>query len=201
MMQRPKTVIIIGAPGSGKDTQAFALTKKFGYFTLVTGDLFRAEISRRTPIGINMQQIMDKGELLPADLVNEVVEQELLRHKSTIQAVGLIFNGHPRLLEEVDDVERLIDRYELRPDLAVLLDVAEENLLTRLIARGRTDDTPDVVRRRIDIYNKDTGPVIDYYQKQNKITVIDGNPPPEHVTESLLALFATFSDRTDAHET
>lgn len=193
MNRRPKTVILLGAPGSGKDTQALALAKAFGYFILATGDLFRAEIAHGTPIGKKMQEVMDRGELLPAELVNKVVEQELERHKSTIQSVGLLFDGHPRLKEEVDEVERLIDRYELRPDLGVLLDVSDENLLARLKSRGRGDDAPEVARHRIEVYKKETGPVIEYYRARNKLKVIDGNPSIRQVTKNLLELFGTFT--------
>ena len=193
MTTRPTTVILLGPPGSGKDTQAMVLAKEYGYFILVTGDLFRAEIANQTPVGEKMQEIMGKGELLSAKLVDKIVSQELERHKSVILANGILFDGHPRLKEEIADVERLIDRYQIRPDLAVLLDVAEENLLQRLTARGREDDQPDVARHRIDVYKKETGPVIDYYKERGKLKVVDGNPAIEQVTEQLLSLFAAFS--------
>jgi adenylate kinase len=183
----PQVLILLGAPGSGKDTQAFALAKHFGYFVLVTGDLFRSEVAHETPAGKKMKEIKDKGELLPADTVGEIVEAELERHKSTIEANGLLFDGYPRLEDEIADCERLIERFGLGPDLAILLDVRDKELLKRLAARGRADDSPEVARERIAVYRHETAPVIEYYRGKKKLLVIDGNPPIDKVTENLLS--------------
>ena len=181
----PKTLILLGPPGSGKDTQAFALAKHVGYFVLVTGDLFRSEIAHKTPVGKSMQEIMDKGGLLPAEMVRGVIEAELERHRSTIEANGLLFDGFPRTADEIQDAEGLIDTFRLRPDLAVLLDVREKEVLRRLAARGRADDEPAVAKHRLLVYHKETGPVVEHYRKVGKLLVVDGNPGIEEVTAKL----------------
>lgn len=182
----PKTVILLGPPGSGKDTQAFALAKRFGYFVLITSDLFRAEISHGTAAGKAMQKIMDQGGLLPAAIVGQVIADEMERHRSTISANGILFDGFPRTRDEIGDAERLIDRYHGRPDLAILLEVHEEELLRRLKRRGRPDDSLDIARERLRLFKKETTPVIDYYREAGRLIAVDGNPAVEEVTKNLL---------------
>lgn len=190
METRPKAIILLGPPGSGKDTQALILAKEFGYFILTTGDLFRAEIAQQTPLGKSIKGIVERGELVPSATVNNVINQELARHQKIIQSTGIIFNGYPRLPDEVTHAERHLNRHKLTPLLAIYLDVDDQELLKRLVARAsaeqRKDDTPQVAGHRIEVYKKETAPILDHYQKQGTLLRVDGNPPISNVSQSLL---------------
>jgi len=184
----PKTIILLGPPGSGKDTQAFALARKFGHFVLVTGDLFRAKAEEATDVGRRLASFMSRGELVPSDLATLSVAEELERHQGTLRANGLLLNGYPRNGQEAEDCERLLTTYNLRPEVAVLLDVSDEEVRARLAARGRPDDAPEVVEHRLAVYREETSPVIEHYRKKGKLLTVDGNPSVRQVTKTLIAV-------------
>ena len=196
MRLRPRTLLVLGPPGSGKDTQTEALSRRYGYYVLETGDLFRSASDQNTPFGRRIRSIIRRGDLVPAALVNDLIDQEIARHLPTIEEKGLLLNGYPRLAEEVTHLEVLLDRFRLRPLLALFLSVEEEELVGRLTTRarreGREDDTPEVIRHRLRVFREETAPILDFYRKRGELVEIDGNPPIEEVTRAVVAAVETW---------
>jgi adenylate kinase len=182
-------IILFGPPGAGKGTQAKQLISQYGLVQISTGDLLRAEKAAGTKLGLEAKQYMDKGHLVPDAVVIGMVENKMLADKG---AKGFIFDGFPRTVAQAEALDVMLKAHGLSISTVILLEVDIEELVSRLIKRaqieGRTDDTPETIRTRYDVYLKETLPVADYYKKQHKTHTLNGIGEVEVIRRQILAL-------------
>jgi len=169
-------LILFGPPGSGKGTQAEKLVAKYGLIHLSTGNLLREEINRQTPLGLEAKSIMDKGHLVPDEVVIGMIDNSLELHK---EAKGFLFDGFPRTAAQALALDKLLVLKKTAIHVVLALDVSEEELVKRLLNRGKTsgrsdDQDESVIRKRFAVYSNDTAPVADYYKKAKKFQAIRG---------------------------
>jgi adenylate kinase len=169
-------LILFGPPGSGKGTQSDKLVAKYELVHLSTGNLLREEIAARTPLGLQAMKFMDKGQLVPDEVVIGMVDSHFDKHKD---ARGYLFDGFPRTVAQAKALDQLLELKKTGINNVLILDVDEEELLKRLILRGKTSGRSDdadegILRSRQDVYKKETLPVAAYYSKAGKVTNIDG---------------------------
>jgi adenylate kinase len=173
--------LIFGPPGSGKGTQSVRLAEKFNLIHLSTGDMLRAEIASGTELGKKMSLIMSKGELVPDEVVIEMIAYKIDNSKGS---AGFLFDGFPRTVAQTVSLEKMLNERGMKIDKMLVLDVDHDELVERLIARaelsGRPDDKdPAVIENRIDVYKEKTEPIINYcsrkglYQQVNGMGTID----------------------------
>lgn len=169
-------LILFGPPGSGKGTQSEKLIAKYGLKHLSTGDLLRYEISRQTPLGKEAQNFMDKGQLVPDEVVIGMISSAL---DDNPDARGFLFDGFPRTPAQAEALDELLKRKKAPIAVMLALDVSEEELVKRLVKRGETsgrsdDNNENVIRARILEYRTKTAIVADYYKQFNKVVMIKG---------------------------
>lgn len=169
-------IILFGAPGCGKGTQAELLKEKYGVEHISTGAVIRSEIERGTELGLSMQEYIAKGELAPDSIVVGMVKNYICEHRD---AKGNIFDGFPRTTAQAEAFDELLKAEGLSVSVMIYMDVPEQELVNRILLRGkdsgRADDaSEDVIRNRIKIYREQTVVVADYYSKQGKYVAIDG---------------------------
>ncbi len=168
--------LIFGPPGSGKGTQSVRLAEKFNLTHLSTGDMLRAEISAGTDLGKKMSTIMAKGELVPDEVVIEMIATKI---DNTKDSAGFLFDGFPRTVAQTVSLEKMLKDRGMKIDSMLVLDVDHDELVKRLIARaelsGRPDDKdPVVIENRIDVYKEKTEPIIDYCRKKGIYQPVNG---------------------------
>ena len=174
-------LIIIGAPGSGKGTQAELIQENFGIRHLSTGAQIRKEIANGTKLGLLAEPYVEAGSLVPDELVHEIVETAIQENKN-----GLVFDGYPRSLAQDETLEKLLAKYE-QPAVKFLiyLPVDKEKLLERVLERGKTsgrsDDTVEVFEERYKAYLEATAPLVDSYRKKGLLIEIDGHESVEKI--------------------
>ena len=168
-------LVLLGAPGSGKGTQATRLREHLQVPHITTGGLLRAAVDAGTPLGLVVGPIMAAGNLVSDDLMLGLLEERFAQPDTRN---GFILDGYPRNLVQAAALDTLLERIKQPMDLAVQLDVDADMLVDRLAGRakaeGRDDDTPEVVRNRLNVYNQQTAPVIDHYRNQGKLAHLDG---------------------------
>jgi adenylate kinase len=168
-------LVLLGAPGSGKGTQATRLREHLQVPHVSTGELLRAAVSAGTPLGLQARAVMDSGSLVSDDIVLGMLEERLLQADT---GNGFILDGYPRNLAQARALDALLAKIRQPMDIAVQLDVAQELLVGRLSGRasveGRADDNPDAVRKRLRVYDEQTAPVVDYYRNTGKLVCLDG---------------------------
>jgi len=180
-------LILFGPPGSGKGTQSEKLMAKYGLKHLSTGDLLRNEISRQTPLGKEAQNFMDKGQLVPDEVVIGMISSALDENPDT---KGFLFDGFPRTQEQAKALDKLL-KLKKAPIAAMLaLDVSEEELIKRLLKRGETsgrsdDDNENVIRARIAEYRSKTAVVADYYKQFDKVVMVKGEGSIDEIFQRL----------------
>lgn len=173
-------VIMLGAPASGKGTQAVQLASSLNLPHISTGDLFRKNISENTPLGQKAKGFIDAGKLVPDEVV---IDMLLDRIKAPDANKGYILDGFPRTIPQAETLEKT-----LKPGtrLVVLnLDVSDDTIVKRALGRKRSDDTPEVVKERLRTYHEHTAPLLDYYKKKNLLKNINGEQTPEQVFSDL----------------
>jgi adenylate kinase len=168
-------LVLLGAPGSGKGTQAARLKEHLLVPHISTGDLLRAEVAAGSALGLQAKAVMARGDLVSDEILLGMLEDRLSRADV---AAGFILDGYPRNLAQADALGRLLARIGQPMDHAVQLDVDTDKLVDRLAGRakaeGRADDNPESVRNRLNVYNEVTAPVIDYYRRHGMLKVVDG---------------------------
>jgi adenylate kinase len=179
--------LIFGPPGSGKGTQSVKLAEKFNLKHLSTGDMLRAEIAAGTELGKKMSSIMSKGELVPDAVVIEMIAAKI---DSTKGVAGFLFDGFPRTVAQTEELEKMLNARGMKIDSMLVLDVDQEELMKRLIARaelsGRPDDKdPSVIENRIDVYKAKTEPIIDYCRKKKIYQPVNGMGTVDEIFERL----------------
>jgi adenylate kinase len=182
-MSRELNLILMGPPGSGKGTQAKRLVEKFHIPQISTGDILREAVASGSPIGKKAKAIMDKGDLVPDEVVIEIVRERLGRADCK---TGFVLDGFPRTQKQAAALDRILVDYGRARARVLALCVADEELRKRILARGegRADDTEETAAKRLDVYKRDTQPVLDHYRDQ--LHTIDGVGSQDDVTARLL---------------
>jgi adenylate kinase len=180
-------IILFGPPGSGKGTQSEKLIERYGLKHLSTGDLLRYEISRQTPLGIEAQNFMDKGQLVPDEVVIAMISSAL---DSNPQIKGFLFDGFPRTSAQAEALDRLLTIKNASIAVMLALEVSEEELVKRLLKRGQTsgrsdDNNEQVIRTRIVEYYNKTAIVADYYRQFGKVAIVNGEGSINKIFENL----------------
>lgn len=168
-------LVLLGAPGSGKGTQAARLRDHLRVPHISTGDLLRAAVASGSALGLQAKSVMESGGLVSDEIVLGMLEERLLKPDT---GNGFILDGYPRNLAQANALEGLLDKLDQPVDIAVQLDVSTDLLVGRLAGRaqaeGRADDNPDAVRHRLNVYAQQTAPVIDFYRNAGKLARVEG---------------------------
>lgn len=187
-------IVLFGPPGAGKGTQSEKLIAKYNLTHLSTGDLFRKNISEGTDLGVKAQSYMDAGNLVPDEVVIGMVEDKV---KNTANSAGFIFDGFPRTVAQAEALDQIMDDNDTPISLMLSLDVDENELMERLINRGKDsgrpdDQDPEKIKNRFDVYHRETAPVAGYYEGQGKLNIIHG-------IGGIEAIFNKLSEKIDQH--
>ena len=179
-------LVFMGPPGSGKGTQAKMLVKSLGWVQLSTGELFRDNVERNTELGRQVREYLDAGTYVPDKITVEMVRARLAEIPRDTR---LVFDGFPRTEAQAEELDRILDEIGRRVDAVIVLDVPREETVNRLLRRGRelgrTDDTPDLVGKRYDIYVKQTEPLLRFYGGRGMIRGVNGVGEIEDVAARL----------------
>ena len=173
-------LLFLGPPGAGKGTQALLLSKKQGLLHLSTGELLRAEVKAATPLGLEAAEIMNKGGLVSDELVLSIVENKLSGSN-----LGWLLDGFPRTLPQAQSLEVLLRELKQPIEAVILIELNDEVLIQRLLARGRADDDEAVIRHRIQLYKEKTSPLIDHYNRQGLVKAIKGDGDIEAIASQI----------------
>ena len=169
-------LILFGPPGSGKGTQSEKLVEKYGLIHLSTGNLLREEITNKTPLGLEAKSFIDKGKLVPDEVVIGMIDSSLEHHKD---AKGFLFDGFTRTVAQAKALDKLLELKKTNIATVLALEVNEEELIKRLLNRGKTsgrsdDSDESVIRKRLAVYNNETAPVAEHYKKARKFQPVKG---------------------------
>lgn len=178
-------IILLGAPGSGKGTQAELIVGKYGIPHISTGDLLRAEVAEGTPLGKKAKAIMESGGLVSDDIMLGMIEDRLSRADV---ANGFLLDGFPRTLPQAEALDQLLGRLGQPLDVVVFFDVDYGEIMQRLLARRRADDTEDTIRKRLEVYEAQTAPLIDYYKAKGNLRSIQGVGEIEAISQRIVKL-------------
>lgn len=179
----PLNIVILGPPGAGKGTQGKLIAKDAGIPHINTGDIFRAECAAGTELGQKVNSIIDAGDLVPDELTTEIVRARLAQDDT---ARGFVLDGFPRTLAQAEALDRVLSEID-RGELSVVLDfglpdeMALERLLGRASVEGRSDDAPDKVQHRLDVYHRQTEPLVEYYRARDLLVPIHADRSVEDV--------------------
>lgn len=176
------SLIFLGAPGAGKGTQADRLAERLAIPHISTGDILRQAVAKQTDLGVKAQFYMDQGELVPDELILDMV-RDRLSQPDAVQ--GWILDGFPRNVSQAKFLNDLLDKIHQSYDLVVNLEVPDEVLVSRLLGRGRKDDSEAVIRNRLEVYRSKTEPLISFYSGLNQLITVDGNQSVDAVTDEL----------------
>jgi adenylate kinase len=184
-------LILMGPPGAGKGTQAKFVAARFDIPAISTGDIFRANVSKGTPLGIEAKKYMDAGEYVPDEVTNRMVRNRIDEPDAR---PGFLLDGYPRTLAQVEELDGMIGHTGHKLDAVVVLTVDEEELVHRLLQRadveGRADDTEEVIRRRQEVYTEQTEPLIEVYRGRGILHEVDGMGEVDEVTDRIFARIA-----------
>ena len=202
-------IILFGAPGAGKGTQAKELIKKYEIPQISTGDILREAIANKTPLGLEAKKLMDQGQLVSDDIVNGLVEARL---KEKDCEKGFILDGFPRTVIQAESLDNIMKKIGKKIDKVIALNVSDEEIIERITGRRvskvtgkiyhikynppveekledleqRADDNEETVKKRLAVYNEQTAPVLDFYKKQDKVCEIDGSQKLEKITQDII---------------
>ena len=181
-----KNLVIFGAPGSGKGTQSDLLVAKYGFRHISTGDVLRAEIKQGTELGRTAQQFIDKGQLIPDELMIEILASV---YDSLCPCEGVIFDGFPHTIPQAEALKKMLAQRGTEVSAVLQLEVPEEMLTERLLNRGKTsgraDDNAETIRKRLEVYHSQTAPLAAWYAAEGKLHAIKGYGALEEINAAL----------------
>jgi adenylate kinase len=188
-------LLLIGPPGSGKGTQGQLLSDRFGLVHIAAGDLLRAEVEAGTPIGKEVSGYLDSGELVPDQVVIDLLMPVVIE---AVDHNGYVLDGFPRSVGQALVARGLAEEAGATPDAVIYLEATHDELIRRILARaeteGRSDDTEEVVDNRLEVFDEATRPLVDYYRGRGLLHVIDANQSEEKVAEHILAAIGLLAD-------
>lgn len=183
-----RRLLIIGPPGAGKGTQAARISEELSIPAISTGDIFRANVSQETELGVLAKSYMDRGDYVPDSVTNDMVADRLAAEDA---AEGFLLDGYPRTPAQVDALDGILAGTGGALDAVILLEVDLDAVVERLVARGaeqgRADDTEETIRRRIDIYVEQTAPLVEVYDARGLLRRIDGSASIDDVNAAIMA--------------
>lgn len=174
-------LVLVGPPGAGKGTQAVALSEKLRIPHISTGDLFRAHVGEQTPLGQEAKRYLDSGELVPDSVTNEMVRERLAEPDAK---AGFLLDGFPRNTKQADVLGEILGEVDTKLNAVIQLQVSEDVVVDRLLSRGRSDDTEEVIRRRQQIYVSETAPLLEYYS--DILVSVDGVGSVDEISARVL---------------
>jgi len=187
-------LIIFGPPGSGKGTHSIKLVEKYKLRHISTGDIFRSEIGNKTTLGIRAKSFMDKGELVPDEVVLDMLFSVMDRYSD---AKGFVFDGFPRTIVQAEKFDEMLALRKMPVSLVISLDVSEDEIINRLVKRGiesgRTDDTEEIIRQRLNVYDKQTKPLLNYYKKKKLLQSVHGIGRIDEIFEKICSMIENFA--------
>lgn len=187
-------VVLVGPPGAGKGTQAEFIAEHFGIPKISTGDIFRANVSEGTPLGLEAKSYMDAGEYVPDEVTNKMVHDRLSQDDA---ATGFLLDGYPRTVAQVAELDGMLTAAETALDGVIVLTVDQDEIVGRLLHRaeveGRADDTEDVIRHRQEVYAAQTAPLVAVYSERGLVHEVDGLGEIDEVTGRILAALSTLA--------
>ena len=169
---KPVNLVIFGRQGSGKGTQCAMIITELGSIHISIGDMLRAAVEQGTEFGLQAKAIMDRGELVSDEVISGIVAERLTQ--SDVTQNGFLLDGYPRTLTQAESFVGILNDLGLTLDLALNLDVPIDEVTTRMLSRGRADDTEEAIARRLDLYEKETAPLFEFFLNQGVFEVIDG---------------------------
>jgi adenylate kinase len=186
-------LILLGPPGAGKGTQAKILVDAYNIPQLSTGDILRSAIAQKTPMGLAAKEIMDRGDLVPDEVVNGIVSERL---DAPDAKGGFILDGFPRTIPQAEALDAMLAEKDMKLDAVVEIAADEDVLVDRIVNRARetaaasggsarADDNVEVVRNRLNVYRELTEPLVEYYKDQGLVRTVDGVQPVEEVTAAI----------------
>lgn len=178
-------LIFLGPPGAGKGTQAQILAHLLQIPHISTGEILRENVAQATPLGTQAQSYMDRGELVPDELILAMVKERLSQPDAQS---GWLLDGFPRNVTQATFLDQLLQGIGQSYDTTINLEVPDEVIIERLLARGRKDDNEAVIRRRLAVYREQTAPLIDFYQSKQQLVSVNGNQSLEQVSTQLKQL-------------
>ena len=184
-------LLLLAPPGAGKGTQAKRLSDYYGIESISSGELLRREVAKGTRCGRAAKDYLDRGDLVPDDLIRDIVVEQV---KKADARGGFILDGYPRNLNQAKEASRLADDDRVGIDGAVYLEVSRDELLRRLLHRGetqsRSDDQEATIRHRLEVFDSETRPLLDYFRQRGLLIPVNGEQPVEKVTEDILNALA-----------
>lgn len=190
-------LILMGPPGAGKGTQAKVISARLGVPAISTGDIFRANVSEGTPLGVEAKRYMDLGDYVPDEVTNAMVRDRISQDDAV---EGFLLDGYPRTVAQVEELDSMLADSGASLDAVVVLTVVDEELVQRLLHRaeteGRTDDTEEVVRHRQDVYNQQTAPLIAVYAERGMLVEVDGMGTVDEVSGRIFTALEAVRQRS-----
>jgi adenylate kinase len=181
-------VILFGAPGVGKGTQAAILSERLSIPHISTGQIFRESIQSGHELGLKAKEYMDAGRLVPDEITTAIALERLT---SPDCASGFILDGYPRNTTQADALSKALEARDCHIDHVIYLVAPPEELTARMLGRGRSDDSEDVIRTRFEVYERETAPVLDYYDQRGLVTEVNGLGEVEEVNDRIMEALTT----------
>jgi adenylate kinase len=185
-------LILMGPPGAGKGTQAKVIAEKLGIPAISTGDIFRANVSQQTPLGLEAKRYMDAGDYVPDEVTNAMVRSRIAEPDA---AAGFLLDGYPRTVAQVEELDSMLTETGQSIDAVVVLTVDQDEVVQRLLKRaeieGRADDTEDVIRRRQQVYADQTAPLLEVYSGRDLLVEVDGMGSVDEVSARVFTALDT----------